>query len=176
MQRLRTPVPGHFSPHFALPSYELFAPFALWRLSVSLQPLVHALMSCLASGAPWSSAMPHSSEGVGKQQQTAMLIYQKYDTSLFIYFYFFGAKTQDSWVAAVSPPARQISRIWSNTLTAAGIGPINKQKRKNFPIHLQNSCLAMISQSYGNKNISDSLGLLVVPNNYKNKNKSSVSP
>ena len=165
MQRLRTPVPGHFSPHSALPSYELFAPLALWRLSVSLQPLVQALMSCLASGDPWSSALPHSSEGVGK-----------YDTSLLIYFYFFGAKTQDSWAAAVSPPARQISRIWSNTLTVAGIGPINKQKRKHFPIHLQNSCLAMISQSYGNKNISDSLGLLVVPNNYKNKNKSSVSP
>ena len=36
------------------------APLTLWRLSVSLRPLVHTLGSCLASGAPWSSAMPPS--------------------------------------------------------------------------------------------------------------------
>ena len=36
------------------------APLTLWRLSVSLRPLVHTLGSCLASGAPWSSAMPQS--------------------------------------------------------------------------------------------------------------------
>ena len=30
----------------------------LWRLSVSLRPLVQALGSCSASGAPWSSIMP----------------------------------------------------------------------------------------------------------------------
>ena len=31
----------------------------------SLRPLLQTLGSCLASGAPWSSAMPHPSEGVG---------------------------------------------------------------------------------------------------------------
>ena len=31
-----------------------------WRLSISLRPLVQTLGSCLASGAPWSSAMPPS--------------------------------------------------------------------------------------------------------------------
>ena len=35
-------------------------PLTLWRLSVSLQPLVQTLESCPASGAPWSSAMPPS--------------------------------------------------------------------------------------------------------------------
>ena len=50
---------GHLSSDSALSSYGLSAPFALWRLSVSLRPLFQALGSCLAS------AMPHSSEGVG---------------------------------------------------------------------------------------------------------------
>ena len=36
------------------------APLTLWRLSVSLQPLVQTLGSCPASGAPWSSAKPPS--------------------------------------------------------------------------------------------------------------------
>ena len=49
-----------FSSHSALSSYELFAPLALWRLSVSLRPLIQALGNCPASGAPWSSAMPPS--------------------------------------------------------------------------------------------------------------------
>ena len=35
-------------------------PLTLWRLSVSLRPLVQTLGSCPASGAPWSSAMPPS--------------------------------------------------------------------------------------------------------------------
>ena len=51
---------GNLSSHSALSSYGLFAPLTLWRLSVSLQPLVQALESCPASGAPWSSAMPPS--------------------------------------------------------------------------------------------------------------------
>ena len=51
---------GHFSSHSALSSYGLFAPLTLWRLSVSLRPLVQALGSCPASGAPWSPAMPPS--------------------------------------------------------------------------------------------------------------------
>ena len=51
---------GHLSYHSALSSYQLFAPLTLWRLSVSLRPLVQALESCPASGAPWSSAMPPS--------------------------------------------------------------------------------------------------------------------
>ena len=36
------------------------ASLALWRLSVSLRPLVQVLGSCQTSGAPWSSAMPPS--------------------------------------------------------------------------------------------------------------------
>ena len=60
MQRLWTLVPGHLSSHSALSSYGLFAPLSLWRLSVSLRPLVQTLGSCPASGAPWSSAMPPS--------------------------------------------------------------------------------------------------------------------
>ena len=57
LQRLWTLVPGHLSSHCALSSYGLFAPLAPWRLSVSLQPLVQALKSYTASGAPWSSGM-----------------------------------------------------------------------------------------------------------------------
>ena len=48
------------SSHFAVSSYGLFALFALWRLSVSLRPLVQGLESCPASGASWSYAMPPS--------------------------------------------------------------------------------------------------------------------
>ena len=48
--------------HSALSSYGLFAPLALWRLSVSLRSLVPTLGSYQASGAPWSSAMPPSLE------------------------------------------------------------------------------------------------------------------
>ena len=51
---------GHLSSHSALSSYGLFAPLTLWQLSVSLRPLIQALESCPASGAPWSSAMPLS--------------------------------------------------------------------------------------------------------------------
>ena len=60
LQRLWIPVPGHFSSHSAPSSYGLFAPLTLWRLSVSLRPLVQDLGSCPASGASWSSAMPPS--------------------------------------------------------------------------------------------------------------------
>ena len=48
--RLRTP----------LISFCIVAPLTLWRLSISLRPLVQALESCPDSGAPWSSAMPPS--------------------------------------------------------------------------------------------------------------------
>ena len=48
------------SSHSALSSYGLFAPLTLWRLSVSLRPLVQTPGSCSASGAPWYSAMPPS--------------------------------------------------------------------------------------------------------------------
>ena len=41
-------------------SYGLFAPLALWHLSVSVRPLVQAQESYPASGVPWSSAMPPS--------------------------------------------------------------------------------------------------------------------
>ena len=60
LQRLRTLVPRHFSSHSALSSYGLFAPLALWRLSVSLRPLVQTLGSYPASEVLWSSAMPPS--------------------------------------------------------------------------------------------------------------------
>ena len=60
LQRQWTLVPGHLSSHSALSSYGLFAPLTLWRLSISLRPLVQTLGSCSASGAPWSSAMPPS--------------------------------------------------------------------------------------------------------------------
>ena len=52
LQRLRTPVPGHLSSDSALSSYGLFAPPILWRLSVSLRPMIQTLGSCPASGAP----------------------------------------------------------------------------------------------------------------------------
>ena len=48
---------GYFSSQSALSSYRLFAPLALWRLSVSLRPLVPALESCPASRVSWSFAM-----------------------------------------------------------------------------------------------------------------------
>ena len=40
LQRLWTLVPGHLSSHSSLYSYGLFAPLTLWRLSVSVRPLV----------------------------------------------------------------------------------------------------------------------------------------
>ena len=60
LQRMQTLVPGHLSCHSALPSYGIFAPLALWGLSVTLRPLVPTLGSCPASGAPLSFAMPPS--------------------------------------------------------------------------------------------------------------------
>ena len=63
----RAPVPGHLSSHSALSSNGLFAPLTLWRLSVSVRPLVQTLGSCPASVAPWSSPIPR--KGSGKQQQ-----------------------------------------------------------------------------------------------------------
>ena len=42
------------------------------------------------------------------QIKIAMLICQKFETSSSTYFYFFGAKIQDSSVAALSPPTRKI--------------------------------------------------------------------
>ena len=45
LQRLWTLVPGHLSSHSALSSYGLFAPLTLWRLSVSLRPLILTLGS-----------------------------------------------------------------------------------------------------------------------------------
>ena len=68
LQRLRTLVPEHLSFHPALSRYELFSPLDFCRLCVSLRPLVQALESCPASGAPWSSAMPPS---VGRGRVTA---------------------------------------------------------------------------------------------------------
>ena len=46
--------------HFFQDSSHLFALLTLWRLSVSVRPLVQTQGSCPASGAPWSSAMPPS--------------------------------------------------------------------------------------------------------------------
>ena len=60
MQRLRTLVSGLVLSHSALSSYGLSTPFALWRLCVALRPLVRALGSFPAFGAPWSSTIPPS--------------------------------------------------------------------------------------------------------------------
>ena len=49
------------------------ASLALWQLFVSLRPLVQALGSCPASGAPWSSAM---SPSFGRGRVTATREYQ----------------------------------------------------------------------------------------------------
>ena len=70
VQLLWTLVPGHLSSHSALSSYGLFASLTLWRLSVSLRPLVQTLGSCPASWAPWSSAMPPSL-GRGRENQNS---------------------------------------------------------------------------------------------------------
>ena len=48
----------------------VLAPLTLWRLSVSLRPLVQAVGSCSASGAPCSSVMP-SFLGRGRATTTA---------------------------------------------------------------------------------------------------------
>ena len=60
LSRIGRIVSRHLSSHSALYSYGLCAPLALWRLSVSLRPLVQTLGSFSASGAPWSSAMVSS--------------------------------------------------------------------------------------------------------------------
>ena len=51
---------SHLILHCLVSRYGLFAPLTLWRLSISLRPVVQTLGSCLASGAPWCSAMPPS--------------------------------------------------------------------------------------------------------------------
>ena len=65
LQHLWTLIPGHLLSHSALSSYRPFVLLALWQLFFSLRSLVQVLGSCLASGAPWSSDMPHPSKGVG---------------------------------------------------------------------------------------------------------------
>ena len=50
----------------------LFAPLAVWRLSVSIRSLVQNLGSCPASRTPWSSAMPPS---LGKGRETTTTTY-----------------------------------------------------------------------------------------------------
>ena len=58
LQRLRTLVPGHLISFCTVQLRTLSAARSL--VSVLLRPLVQALGSCPASGAPWSSAMPPS--------------------------------------------------------------------------------------------------------------------
>ena len=73
---------GHLSSHSALSSYGLFAPLTLWRLSVSLLPLVQTLGSCPASVAPWSSAMPPSlGRGRVTNNNNNMLLQASLETS-----------------------------------------------------------------------------------------------
>ena len=67
LQRLRTLLPGHLSSHSALSNYGLSGSLALLRLSVFLRPMVQALGSCTAFGAPWRSAMPPS---LGRGRET----------------------------------------------------------------------------------------------------------
>ena len=57
------------------------APLTLWRLSVFLRPLVQALRSFPASGAPWSSAMPPS---LGKGRVINNNMGLRNDFSLFV--------------------------------------------------------------------------------------------
>ena len=59
MQRLSSSDLRHLSSQSALSSYGFFLPLALWR-RVSLQTFGRPLGSCLASGIPWSRAMPPS--------------------------------------------------------------------------------------------------------------------
>ena len=61
--------PRNLSSHSALSSYGLFASLALWQFSVSVRPLVHALKSCSASGASWSSTI-HPFFGRGRVTTT----------------------------------------------------------------------------------------------------------
>ena len=57
----------------------LLTPLTLWRLSVSLRPLVQTLGSCQASGALWSSAMPPSL-GRGRVNNNNMNTLKHYDS------------------------------------------------------------------------------------------------
>ena len=50
----------NLSSYFALSSYVLFEPLALWRIFLSVGPLVHSLGSWSASRAPRSSVMSPS--------------------------------------------------------------------------------------------------------------------
>ena len=52
--------PRTFLISFCTVQLRLVVPLILWRLSISLRPLVQTLGSCPASGAPWSSAVPPS--------------------------------------------------------------------------------------------------------------------
>ena len=61
--RILAPAPADTRPRTPLVSFctvqlRTFCVAHCWRLSVSLRPLVQALGSCSASGAPWSPAMP----------------------------------------------------------------------------------------------------------------------
>ena len=60
---------GHLSSRSALSSYGFFASVALWQFSVSLRPLVQALLSFPTSRAPWSSAI-NPSLGKGRVTTT----------------------------------------------------------------------------------------------------------
>ena len=68
MQCLRTLVPEHLISFCTVQLRTLYAARSLTALCLSMTSL-QALGSFPASGAPWSSAMPHPSEGIGRQQQ-----------------------------------------------------------------------------------------------------------
>ena len=70
--------PTEDSSHFILqcPATDS-ALLALWRLSDSLRPLVQALESCPASGAPWFSAIPPSlgrGQDINNRRKTAKFV------------------------------------------------------------------------------------------------------
>ena len=74
MQRLADVRPGHLSSHSALSSYGLFASLALWP-SLSLNVIWSRIWGVARIlGLDGLPPRPHSSEGVGQQQQHGVAI------------------------------------------------------------------------------------------------------
>ena len=87
MQRLRTLVPGHLSSHSVLSSYGLFAPLALWRLSVSLRPLDQALGISGFWGSMVFRHAPIPRNGWGSNNNNGGGIYRSYSRLTMSYLY-----------------------------------------------------------------------------------------
>ena len=63
------------SSHSPLLRYGLFVLLALWRLTVSLRPLVQALGCCPASGAPWSCTILRKRSGNNRTIYKPVIFY-----------------------------------------------------------------------------------------------------